>query len=76
MAADAHPELDTSALLDPINASKYRALIGSANWLVTLGRFDIQFATNALARFSMAPREGHLAMVKRIFGYLKVHNKG
>lgn len=76
MMEDAHPELDESPLLDPDRASKYRALIGSANWVVTLGRFDDAYATNTLARFSMAPREGHLEMARRLFGYLKTFSKG
>ena len=65
-----HPEQETSPFLTPENISKYRALIGSANWIVTLGRFDIAYATSTLARYSMAPREGHLIALKRVFGYL------
>ena len=34
-------------------------------------RLDIVFATSSLARFSASPREGHLARVLRVFGYLK-----
>jgi hypothetical protein len=44
-------------LLDDEHASKYQCLIGSAN--CALGRFDIAYATMALARYLMAPREGH-----------------
>jgi hypothetical protein len=33
------------------------------------------YATNTLARFSMAPRVGHLEVAKRILGYLKSHPK-
>jgi hypothetical protein len=32
-----HPEIEVSPLLDNTRASKYRAMIGSANWIVTLG---------------------------------------
>ena len=46
---DYHPELDTTPLLSPYDASIYRGLIGSANWLITLGRFDIHYATNTLS---------------------------
>ena len=66
-----HPESDESELLDEKGQSLYRAIIGSANWLVTLGRFDLQYATNTLARFSHAPRLGHMLQAQRIFGYLK-----
>ena len=50
-------------------------LIGCAQWAVTIGRFDIQYATNTLARYSSYPRLGHLKRVIRLFGYLKHHSK-
>ena len=65
-----HPELDTSNLLDPLSISKYKSLIGSGNWLITLGRFDIQYSISTLSQYSMAPREGHMVALQRIFGYL------
>jgi hypothetical protein len=71
-----HPELDDSAFLDAADASKFRALIGSGNWLITLGRFDIHYAVQALSRYNMAPREGHIRAAERIFAYLKHHPKG
>jgi hypothetical protein len=43
--------------------------------LVTLGRFDVHYAAQTMARYNMAPREGHLQAMKRIFGYLKNHAK-
>jgi hypothetical protein len=71
-----HPECDDSPLLDDVNHTKYRAMIGSANWVITLGRLDITYATNTMARYSMAPREGHLIALKRLFGYLRKHPDG
>ena len=71
MLSDYHSEEDTTDLLDAKQSSVYRGLIGSANWVITLGRFDIAYAVNNLARFSMAPRRGHLDAALRIFGYLK-----
>jgi hypothetical protein len=41
-----------------------------------LGRFDIAYATSAMSRFNMSPREGHLKAVKRILAYLKALPKG
>ena len=55
MSETYHPELDESPLLDATHASMYRAFIGSGNWVVTLGRMDVAYAVNALARCSMAP---------------------
>ena len=66
-----HPEMDDSPLCSPTNHSKFRSLVGCANWLITLGRFDIAYATNALSRFSAAPREGHLRAMTCVFECLK-----
>ena len=71
-----HPELDTSTLVSDEDISKYRMLIGSLNWAVTLGRFDVMFAAVTMARYSIVPREGHMKTMLRVFGYLKGHKKG
>ena len=76
MAEEYHPEIDDSPLLDDLHIAKFWSIIGSANWIITLGRFDINYATSALSRFNMAPREGHLQAAKRVLGYLKLFPKG
>ena len=76
MSEASHPELDDSPLLDDLDHSKFRSIVGSANWLVTLGRFDIAYAVNSLSRFSAKPRQGHLKGMIRFFGYLKKNWKG
>jgi hypothetical protein len=76
MSSEYHPELETSSFVSPIMATKYRGMIGSANWLVTLGRLDIAFATNSLSRYSMAPREGHYKAMRAVLGYLKTNPNG
>jgi hypothetical protein len=60
ISEDYHPELDTSELLGPPEIYKYKSLVGSGNWLITLGCFDIQFAISTLSQYSMAPRAGHM----------------
>ena len=55
MDKEYHPELDESPLLNAELHSRYRSMIGSLNWLITIGRFDVQFAVTALARYSHAP---------------------
>jgi len=70
-----HPEVDQSVLLPPLMITKYQMLVGSANWVVTLGRFDVYFAVSTMARYNIAPREGHLKAMFRIFGYLKHYRK-
>jgi len=65
-----HAETDASDFLTGEDISKYRMMVGSANWLVTLGRYDIHYTVNTLARHMMMPREGHMHAMKRLFGYL------
>ena len=71
MIADDHPELDNTPLLNDKNISLYRMLIGCAMWAITLGTFDIHYATSTLSRFLQIPREGHLKRAIRIIGFLK-----
>ena len=68
-----HPEQDTSALCSPDEHKNFQGLIGTAQWIVLLGRMDIAQAISSLSRFSAAPRSGHLDRAWRIFGYLKRH---
>jgi hypothetical protein len=68
--------MDKTDLLSPDQISVYKSLLGSANWIITLGRFDIAYATNSLSRYSMAPRQGHMEAMYRIFGYLRTMPKG
>ena len=75
MVTTYHPEIDESDLLDPNFIKIYQMLIGCAQWAVTIGRYDIQYATNTLARYASCPREGHLKAIIRVFGYLKHHKK-
>ena len=76
MAEALHPELDDSPLLDAPGHTKFRSLVGCANWLITLGYFDIAYVVNSLNRFSHVPRQGNLEAMKRVFGYLKKWSKG
>jgi hypothetical protein len=65
-----HPELDTSELLDQNGIQQYQSLIGSLQWAISLGRFDIATAVMTLSSFRALPRRGHLERAKRICGYL------
>ena len=64
---DYHAELDESSLVPPEKISLYQLLLGSASWIITLGRFDISYAINTLSRYSMAPREGHMMAMHKVF---------
>ena len=65
-----HPELDASEILNTDGIKQYQSLIGTLQWTVTLGRFDIATAVMTMSSFRIAPRQGHLDRVKRICGYL------
>ena len=67
--------MDKTALLNSEMHTRYRSVIGSLNRLITFGRFDIQFAVTTLARYSHAPRTGHLHALLRVMGYVKKFHK-
>ena len=71
MGGGYHLELHIS----DIQASKYSMFIGSMNWTITLGKMDVMFEANILAKYSCAPCHKHLKTASRVFGYLKFHPK-
>ena len=64
------PELDTSELLDHHGIEQYQSLLGSLQWAISLGRFDIATAVMSMSSFRAAPRRGHLQRLQQICGYL------
>jgi hypothetical protein len=66
-----HPEIDDSEELNQNGIRQYQAIIGCLQWAVSLGRFDIQTATMIMSSFRVAPRQGHMDRLKRMYGYLK-----
>jgi hypothetical protein len=51
---------DNPWLLDADKIKLYRSLVGAAQWVVSLGRFDIAVQhIMTLSGFRAAPREGH-----------------
>ena len=66
-----HPELDTSPLLGLDDHRKYQMLLGMLQWLVTICRPDLCNVVASLNRFGACPRETHLDLAVRTFGYLK-----
>ena len=65
-----HPELDDAPLLDRDGTAKCQSLIGTLQWCITLGRFDIATAVMSMSSFRVAPRQGHLERLKRVCGHL------
>ena len=71
-----HPELDESELLDDDGIHQYQSLIGSLQWAISLGRFDVATAVMSMSSFRVAPRVGHIERVKRICGYIYKFKEG
>ena len=64
-------ECDDSELLNAYRRRSYQRYMGIAVWIVQLGRIDICYATQALGRYTHAPREGHMKAMRKLFGFLK-----
>ena len=65
-----HPELDKSELLDRKGIEQYQSLLGSLQWAISLGCFDIAIAVMSMSSFHAAPSLGHLNWLRSIYGYL------
>jgi hypothetical protein len=75
MSEEYHPEIDNSPLCTEDDSAKYRSIIGSCIWIIVLGRFDKAYATSAVNRFNMLPREGHLEAIKTVLSYINTFPK-
>jgi hypothetical protein len=73
--AGSHPELDDTHFLKDDDVQLYQSYTGILRWAVNLGRVDLAHVAGAMARFSAAPRQGHLWIVLRIFAYCKKHDE-
>jgi hypothetical protein len=73
---DDHPELDMTEDANPEEIKHDQSLIGSFQWAISLGRYDIFCATMSMGRFRCAPKVGHLQRLIRICGYLKKYPDG
>jgi len=71
-----HPEMDDTDLLVPSAIPIYQMMIRCLQWAVTLGCYDVQYATNILARFGQKPRDVYLKRALRVFGYLNFYTRG
>jgi hypothetical protein len=69
------PELDTSDYCTEEEAHFVSSQLGVLQWACELGRIDICMETNLMSSFRAAPRQGHLAAVIHIFGWLKSHDR-
>ena len=58
-----HPELDTLELLNEDDQKICQSLVGTLQWVIQIGRFDVTTAVMTLSRFRDAPRQGLLDRV-------------
>ena len=65
-----HPEMDECDLLDQEQMAQYQILIGSEQWDISLGWYDVQYVKYVLAIFFQQPKEVHMNRDFSIFGYL------
>ena len=65
-----HPELDISEILEGQEVNHYLTMVGQLQWLITLGRFDIEAQVITMYRFRAQPRKEHLERLKRIYAYV------
>ena len=65
-----HPELDPTEFLNKDGIQKYQSMIGSLQWLVAIGRWDITTHVMSMASFRVQPQLGHLERLKRMYGYV------
>ena len=49
MDKEYHPEFDLTPLVNAEMHTRYRSMIGSLNWLITIACFDIQYAVTTLS---------------------------
>ena len=68
--------MDNLELLGPTEITLFQSHIGSLQWCVTIGRFDIATAVITMSRYRAAPRRGHLERTKRMIGYLRKYKTG
>jgi hypothetical protein len=65
-----HPEVDASEFLDKDSIQQYQSLIGSMQWAISIGHFDIAVHVMSMSSFRTLPRRGHLDRAKCMVGYL------
>jgi hypothetical protein len=71
-----HPEIDVSPEpeLGEKDASHFHSLIGVLQWIVELGRVDLDVKVSMMSSHLALPWEGHLKEIHHIFAYLKAHS--
>jgi hypothetical protein len=66
-----HPKVVPPEELHHARIKVYQSIIGSMQWAISLGRFDIQMESMTMSRFRTAPKKGNVERLKRMNGYLR-----
>ena len=66
-----HPKLYKSTVLGIDDHRKFQMLLGMLQWMVTIGKPKLCQVVSSLDCFGTCPREGHLYLAVRAFGYVK-----
>jgi hypothetical protein len=75
LSSNYRPEIDVSPELGVTEASHFHSLIGVLQWIVELGRVDLDVEVSMMSSHLALPCEGHLKEIYHIFAYLKAHSK-
>ena len=59
-----------STLLEPVEATSYRRMLGSISYFSTTTRYDIAHACSRLGQFNQSPTVGARKALYRVIGYL------
>ena len=70
-----HLEVEIYDIIVGGEVSRYRIIIGCANFSFTLGRFDVHFSASTMGRYNAVPRNLNLGTMIIISGYLNNHMK-
>ena len=68
------PQIDTSAELDPDEASYFQSLVRIMRWMVEIGRVDIAVECSLLSSHLALPCENHLHACIHVMRYLDLHH--
>ena len=61
-----HVESDNSELLEKSGIEQYQSLLGSLQWAISLGRFDISTAVMSMSSICAVPRKVHFQYLQCI----------
>ena len=61
--------------MDEKEYNYFQHIIGVYQWLIVVGRFDLEYSVSSLSRFLAEAQKGRLDMDRKIFGYFKKYPK-